>query len=163
MFAITAELAIMAYFFAMRSCEFTLTPLPGRTKIIHLRGVVFHDKKNQEVDHLLSPHLHLTERVTITFENQMNGTKNEKGPTNARAIPSFAPSVAWRPLSSTSTVAFPRRRQILLPTLCSFILALHSPQTPHSVRLVPVALESSPCSVSPPRNWGHARSGQGRP
>jgi hypothetical protein len=77
MFSIVAELAIMAYFFAMRSCEFTLTPLPGRTKIIHLRGVVFRDKKNNEVDHR-SPKLHLAERVTITFENQKNGTKNDK-------------------------------------------------------------------------------------
>ena len=37
--AATAEIAIVAYFFAMRSCEITSTPAPGRTKIIHLRGV----------------------------------------------------------------------------------------------------------------------------
>jgi hypothetical protein len=74
MFAITAELAIMAYFFAVRSCEFTLTPLPGRTKTIHLRGVVFRDKQNNEVDHR-SPKLHMTARVTITFENQKHEPK----------------------------------------------------------------------------------------
>ena len=43
--AVTAEIAIVAYFFAtgkevdMQSCEITSTPAPGRTKIIHLRGV----------------------------------------------------------------------------------------------------------------------------
>ena len=64
-FAILADLAIMAYFFAMRSCEFTATPLPGRTKIIHLRGIVFRDRLNNEVDHK-SPFLHLSERVTLS-------------------------------------------------------------------------------------------------
>jgi hypothetical protein len=67
----------MAYFFAMRSCEFTLTPLPGRTKVIRLRGIVFRDQANNEVDHR-SPFLHLSERVTVTFEDQKNGTKMDK-------------------------------------------------------------------------------------
>jgi hypothetical protein len=77
MFSILSELAIMAYFFAMRSCEFTLTPLPGRTKVIHLRGIVFRDKLNHVIDHR-SASLHLAERVTLTFEDQKNGTKNDK-------------------------------------------------------------------------------------
>ena len=78
MFAILSELAIMAYFFAMRSCEFTLpAPLPGRTKVIHLWGIVFRDKSNQEVDHR-SPSLHQAERVTLTFENQKNGQKMDR-------------------------------------------------------------------------------------
>ena len=77
LFAILAELAVMAYFFAMRSCEFTATPLPGRTKVIHLRGIIFRDQQNNEVDHK-SPFLHLSERVTLTFENQKNGLKMDK-------------------------------------------------------------------------------------
>ena len=77
MFSILSELATMAYFFVMRLCEFTLTPLPGRTKVIHLCGIVFRDKLNREVDHH-SAGLHLAERVTITFEDQKNGTKMEK-------------------------------------------------------------------------------------
>ena len=75
MFAVTAELAIMTYFYAMRSCEFTLTPLPGRTKVINLRGIVFRDKANTEVDHRSPFLLHLSERVTVTFEDEKNGTK----------------------------------------------------------------------------------------
>ena len=77
MFSIVSELAIMAYFFAMPSCEFTLTPLPGRTKVIHLRGIVFRDKLNREIDHR-SASLHTAERVTLTFENQKNGQKMDK-------------------------------------------------------------------------------------
>ena len=62
----------------MRSCEFTLTPQPGRTKIIRLRGIVFRD-----VDNVTLPNdnpLALTRafRVTLTFEDQKNGTKNDK-------------------------------------------------------------------------------------
>jgi hypothetical protein len=77
MFSILSELAIMAYFFAMRSCEFTLTPMPGRTKVIRLRGIVFRDKQNHELDHR-STDLYLAERVTVTFEDQKNGTKMDK-------------------------------------------------------------------------------------
>jgi hypothetical protein len=39
--SITAELAIVGFSFAMRSCEFTATPNPGRTKIIHLWAGMF--------------------------------------------------------------------------------------------------------------------------
>ena len=76
-YAILSELAIMAYFFAMRSCEFTLTPLPGRTKVIHLRGILFRDKDHNEIDHR-SPCLSSAERVTLTFEDQKNGTKMDR-------------------------------------------------------------------------------------
>jgi hypothetical protein len=77
MFSILSELAIMAYLFAMRLCEFTLTPLPGQTKVIHLRGIAFRDKRNRNVDHR-SPTLHLAERVTLTFEDQKNGNKMDR-------------------------------------------------------------------------------------
>jgi hypothetical protein len=49
--AIAAEVAIVAYFIAMRSCEITETPEPGRTKITRLRGVTFRDQRNREMDH----------------------------------------------------------------------------------------------------------------
>ena len=77
-FAIIAELAIMAYFFAMRSCEFTLTPQRGRTKIIRLRGVVFRDKANNEIPHTHHALASIAERVTLTFEDQKNGLKMDR-------------------------------------------------------------------------------------
>ena len=75
--AIVTELAIMAYFYAMRSCEFTTTPTPGRTKIIQLNGVTFRDRGNQILRHD-SPLLHRAHRVTITFANQKNGMKQDR-------------------------------------------------------------------------------------
>jgi hypothetical protein len=75
--SVTAELAVMAFFYAMRSCEFTSTPKPGRTKIINLAGIHFRDKHNQTIPHS-NPQLSNAARVTITFENQKNGMKNDR-------------------------------------------------------------------------------------
>jgi hypothetical protein len=75
--AIVAEIAIVAYFFAMRSCEITETPAPGRTKIVRLRGVTFRDQSNREMNHH-SEDLTTARRVTVTFENQKNGLKNDR-------------------------------------------------------------------------------------
>ena len=75
--AIAAEVAIVAYFIAMRSCEITETPEPGRTKITRLRGVTFRDQRNREMDHR-SEDLTTARRVTVTFENQKNGLKNDR-------------------------------------------------------------------------------------
>jgi hypothetical protein len=77
LYAVAAELSIVAYFFAMRSCEFTLTPQPGQTKIIRLRGITFRDRHNKELAHS-SPELTQAYRVTLTFEDQKNGTKNDR-------------------------------------------------------------------------------------
>ena len=37
--AIAADLAIVGLFFAMRSCENTATPQPGRTKTVDMKGI----------------------------------------------------------------------------------------------------------------------------
>ena len=71
---IVAELTIIGFFYAMRSCEMTHTPQDGRTKVIRLRGVKFRDKENNVVPHS-SPDLARAEWVTVTFENQKNGMK----------------------------------------------------------------------------------------
>lgn len=76
-FAIISELAIVGFFYAMRSCEATTTPTPRRTQIIALSGVVFRDAHNQVVPHSSSA-LAQAERVTITFRNQKNGSKDDK-------------------------------------------------------------------------------------
>jgi hypothetical protein len=48
-FAIVTELSIVAFFFAMGSCEISFTPLPGRTKTVKLSGVSFRGKDNQKI------------------------------------------------------------------------------------------------------------------
>ena len=76
-FAIISEIAIVGFFYAMRSCEATTTPAPGRTKIIAINGVVFRNAQNKVVPHD-DPELEQAERVTITFRNQKNGAKDDK-------------------------------------------------------------------------------------
>jgi hypothetical protein len=76
--AVVAEIAIVAYFYAMRSCEITATPTPGRTnKITRLRGVTFRDASHREIPHT-SRRLSSAFRVTVTFENQKNGLKMDR-------------------------------------------------------------------------------------
>jgi hypothetical protein len=75
--AVVAETAIVAYFYAMRSCEITSTPNPGRTKIVRLRGVTFRDAANREIEHT-SGNIRAARRVTVMFENQRNGLKNDR-------------------------------------------------------------------------------------
>ena len=77
-YAIIAELVIMGYFYAMRSCEFTRTPQRGRTKIIRLRGIVFRDANNVEMDNRDGRMRADAERVTLTFEDQKNGLKMDR-------------------------------------------------------------------------------------
>ena len=80
----------MAYFFAMRSCEFSATRTPGRTNIIRLRGILFRDKNNTILPHS-SPELHMAERVTLTFENQKNGTKMDRRTHQRTVDPTLCP------------------------------------------------------------------------
>jgi hypothetical protein len=76
-FAVITEIAIVAFFFAMRSCETTTTAKPGRTRIIDLDGVTFRDKKNCIIPHT-STRLPNAYRVTVTFADQKNKKKNDK-------------------------------------------------------------------------------------
>jgi hypothetical protein len=73
--AIIAELSIVAFFFAMRSCECATTPTPGKTKTINLAGVMFRNCNKQTVLHD-SPDLADAEHVSLTFEDQKNNEKN---------------------------------------------------------------------------------------
>ena len=73
-----ADIAIIAYFFAMRSCEITQTPKEGRTKILRLRGVTFRDAKGGTLERSNYGSTVMASRVTVTFENQKNGLKMDK-------------------------------------------------------------------------------------
>ena len=73
--AVTADITIAGFFFAMRSCEYSTTPVPGKTKIIILSGIVFRTKSKQLLDPE-DPCLNLlAEYVTITFVDQKTGKK----------------------------------------------------------------------------------------
>jgi hypothetical protein len=73
-FAVVTELAIFGYFFAMRSCENTSTPKPGRTKIICLLGMIFRDANKNVIPHT-HPGLITAVYVTVVFVDQKNKQK----------------------------------------------------------------------------------------
>ncbi len=72
---IKANLLIVAFFFAMRSCEYSTVSGTCRTKIIRLGGIRFYIGKR------LLPHdsqlLHRATSVTLLFEYQKNDSRNE--------------------------------------------------------------------------------------
>jgi hypothetical protein len=73
--AIAADLAMLGLFFAMRSCENTTAPKPGRTKTVDMVGVIFLDRDHREIlqDH---PGVALAACVTLLFADQKNRDKN---------------------------------------------------------------------------------------
>ena len=73
-----ADIAITAYFFAMRSCEITNTPRLGRTKILRLKGVTFRNDKGDDLGRSNCNVIELATRVTVTFEDQKNGLKMDR-------------------------------------------------------------------------------------
>ena len=75
--AIAADLAILGLFFAMRSCENTTTPKPGKTKTVDMVGVIFLDNNKREIPHD-HPGLSMAAHVTLLFADQKNGDKNAR-------------------------------------------------------------------------------------
>jgi hypothetical protein len=71
----TADLVLGAFFFAMRSCEYTKTARPGRTKRVSMGCIVFRTR-SRRVLQLSDPDLlSLADYVTVVFEDQKNGKK----------------------------------------------------------------------------------------
>jgi hypothetical protein len=72
--AVTADLAILGFFYAMRSCENTAVPIRGRTKLLVLKCIQYWDNNRRTIKHN-DPNITLAQRVTITFVDQKNGLK----------------------------------------------------------------------------------------
>jgi hypothetical protein len=73
--ATTADLTIGAFFFAKRSCEFSTTRKPGRTKIVTIQYVLFRNRLKRIIPRCADDLLVRAEYVTITFVSQKNGKK----------------------------------------------------------------------------------------
>ncbi len=69
------ELFIGAFFFAMRSCEYLKVSGERKTNLLTLQNIRFFIG-NCEIAHN-SPHLHLSDSVSITFEHQKRDIKND--------------------------------------------------------------------------------------
>jgi hypothetical protein len=70
------ELTILAYFFAMRSCEYLLTTGERRTQPFWRRNFAFR-RANKIVLHD-SPDLNLADSVTLTFEYQKRDLRDDQ-------------------------------------------------------------------------------------
>jgi hypothetical protein len=71
--AVTSELSIVAFFYAMQSCEHTASRNPGRTKVIDVGHVVFRDKQKRIL--LFACDVSRAGYVTLTFVDQKSGQK----------------------------------------------------------------------------------------
>jgi hypothetical protein len=72
-----AQLVVIAFYFAMRSCEYLKVPKANdkRTKPVRVGGIRFY--LNGEFIPHSHPHLHNADFVSITFEDQKNGERME--------------------------------------------------------------------------------------
>ena len=90
------DLCIGAFFFAMRSCEYSKTTTleeSKRTKILRLRNLRFFHS-GREIAHT-SPHLHTANYISITFEYQKNDERHESVGMHATDDPIICPVKAW--------------------------------------------------------------------
>jgi hypothetical protein len=70
------QLVVGAFFFAMRSCEYSSVPGERRTKLLELRNIHFYFKKNSELS-AASTFLYLADCVSIPFFFQKNEQRDE--------------------------------------------------------------------------------------
>jgi hypothetical protein len=74
----------------MRSCEFSSTPTPGKTKRITLDGLVFRSASRTILSHS-NPALATAEFVTVTFRDQKNGIKMDSRTQRRTSDPVLCP------------------------------------------------------------------------
>ena len=75
--AVVSDLAILAFFFAMRSCEFVSVPIPGRTKLLSVRSLQFWDSNHRPLPYNSTKLASQATRISVTFTHQKNAIKND--------------------------------------------------------------------------------------
>ena len=71
-----ADLLTIAFFWCMRSCEYSLVTGERRTKLLCFRNIRLYDKFNKPIS-LDSPNLELAHSVSITFEFQKKDVRDD--------------------------------------------------------------------------------------
>lgn len=64
----------VAFFFAMRNCDYSSVTVPFRTQLLCLQDITFHNDK-KKIDSRCDDIERLASSVTVTFRNQKNGEK----------------------------------------------------------------------------------------
>lgn len=87
------ELCVGAFFFGMRSCEYSQVSSARKTKVLQLKHVRFFNNK-QKVKKTANMNLYSITSVTITFHRQKNNTKEAKI-TMHRSHDELCPVLSW--------------------------------------------------------------------
>ena len=90
----TADLAVGAFFFAMRACEFCKTERKGRTKMLELCDITFRDRLKRVVPKTAPDLEKRSHYVTVRFEFQKNKVKADRR-TQGRSDKPLCPVRAW--------------------------------------------------------------------
>jgi hypothetical protein len=88
-----ADLAMGAFFFACRSCEYLQVKGPRRTKTLQVGDIQF--RKGHSVVPHSSPDLHLADTVSLTFRDQKNRDKMATRSAWRTAHDTANPVLAW--------------------------------------------------------------------
>jgi hypothetical protein len=93
--AVVADIVIGAYFFAMRSCEYSKPQTAGHTQCVNLAGLVFCTASNTIMEHADLGLLTLSEFITVTFINQKNGQKMDSWTQRCTGDPHLCPMIRY--------------------------------------------------------------------
>ena len=72
----TADILTLAFFFCMRSCEYSEVQGERRTKILCMRNIRFYNERNQDITNKIDE-LEDAISVSLTFEFQKKDIRNE--------------------------------------------------------------------------------------
>jgi hypothetical protein len=89
--AVVADIVIGAFFFAMRSCEYSKPHINGKTKCVDLDGLIFRTANNTVAPHSDPELLVISEFVTVIFVNQKNGKKMDSRTQRKTGDPHLCP------------------------------------------------------------------------
>ena len=92
------QLVVGAFFFAMRSCEYSSVSGERRTKLLELRNIRFY-KNNRELS-AASNFLHLADCVSITFFFRKNEQHDETITMHQTQDPTLCPIRSWAAICS---------------------------------------------------------------
>jgi hypothetical protein len=119
-YAHTADLTLGSFFFAMRSCEYTKTAQPGRTKKTQMGCIIFRTM-SRRVLKLSDPDLLLiADYVTIVFIDQKNGKKMDARTQMRSGHPYLCPVLRWGSAVQRIIATIPNWND--QTTLCSVLL-----------------------------------------
>ena len=90
-----ADITLGGFFYAMRSCEHSNTPKPGKTKLVTLGCIVFRTKDKVVIRHDSPNLLDLGEFVTVKFKDQKNGKKMDMRTQRRTGDPILCPLLRW--------------------------------------------------------------------